>query len=113
MDGVPFITQCPIIGGNTFRYTYRATEPGTQFYHSHTGHHKPNGHYGGLVVRQPIDADPNGRQYDFDLPEHLMVLSDWMTDMAEMYVPGLPSRPPGLTPSNVLINGRGKGVNVS
>lgn len=37
MDGVPFITQCPILESTTFRYAFEATEPGTQFYHSHSG----------------------------------------------------------------------------
>lgn len=35
MDGVPFITQCPITAA--FRYAFEASEPGTQFYHSHSG----------------------------------------------------------------------------
>lgn len=72
MDGVPFITQCPIDFGTTFRYSFFATEPGTQFYHSHTGHHKVNGHYGGIVVRRPLNEDPNSKLYDQDLPEHLI-----------------------------------------
>lgn len=37
MDGVPFVTQCPIPYANTFRYEFYATEAGTQFYHSHSG----------------------------------------------------------------------------
>lgn len=37
MDGVPFITQCPIPFSTEFRYAFKATEPGTQFYHSHSG----------------------------------------------------------------------------
>lgn len=37
MDGVPFITQCPILFSTTFRYAYKASDAGTQFYHSHTG----------------------------------------------------------------------------
>lgn len=42
-DGVPYVTQCPIGFATTFRYEFRATQPGTQFYHSHSGHHKVNG----------------------------------------------------------------------
>lgn len=37
MDGVPFITQCPIQPGSTFTYNFFATNPGTHFWHSHTG----------------------------------------------------------------------------
>lgn len=72
MDGVPYVTQCPIEYASTFRYEYIATQPGTQFYHSHSGHHKVNGHYGGIVVRKPLSEDPNANLYDHDLPEHLI-----------------------------------------
>lgn len=106
MDGVPFITQCPIEFMSTFRYTFWATEPGTQFYHSHTGHHKVNGHYGAMIIRQPIAEDPNSLRYDFDLPEYTIVASDWMHVDAEMFMPGLPTSD-GILPRNILINGKG------
>ena len=35
-DGVPFLTQCPVMGG-LFRYDFLATTPGTHFWHSHVG----------------------------------------------------------------------------
>lgn len=106
MDGVPFVTQCPIEFMSTFRYAFWATEPGTQFYHSHAGHHKVNGHYGAMIVRQPEANDPNADLYDFDLPEHLILASDWMHVDGEMFMPGLPSGG-GILPLNLLINGRG------
>lgn len=37
MDGVPMITQCPINYGSSFRYAFRASKPGTFFYHAHSG----------------------------------------------------------------------------
>lgn len=37
MDGVPLITQCPITPHSTFRYTFKAAQAGTHFYHSHIG----------------------------------------------------------------------------
>lgn len=82
-DGVPFVTQCPIDYATTFRYQFQATQSGTQFYHSHSGHHKVNGHYGGAVVRRPPGKDPNAAHYDRDLKEHLIVLSDWMYEDGE------------------------------
>nr|XP_019548835.2 laccase-2-like [Aedes albopictus] len=106
MDGVPFVTQCPVEFMSTFRYAFWATEPGTQFYHSHAGHHKVNGHYGAMIIREPEANDPNADLYDFDLPEHLIVASDWMHVDGEMYMPGLPNGD-GILPVNVLINGRG------
>ncbi|KAI8121740.1 hypothetical protein FF38_00341 [Lucilia cuprina] len=106
MDGVPFLTQCPIPFANTFRYQFYATEPGTQFYHSHAGHHKVNGQYGALIVRQAQENEPLSNLYDYDLPEHHILISDWMHTYAEQYFPGLPSSR-GIFPNSVLINGRG------
>lgn len=37
MDGVPYVTQCPIFPGTTFTYRFRALNAGTHFWHSHTG----------------------------------------------------------------------------
>ncbi|KAM7364393.1 uncharacterized protein ACRADG_000906 [Cochliomyia hominivorax] len=106
MDGVPFLTQCPISFANTFRYQFYATEAGTQFYHSHAGHHKVNGQYGAMIVRQPEEKEPLKVLYDYDVPEHYMLISDWMHAYAETYFPGLPSSM-GIYPDSVLINGRG------
>uniref|UniRef100_U5EZN5 Putative laccase 2 n=1 Tax=Corethrella appendiculata TaxID=1370023 RepID=U5EZN5_9DIPT len=105
MDGVPFITQCPIDFATTFRYAFRATQSGTQFYHSHSGHHKVNGQYGSIVVREPEADDPNSDLYDFDLPEHTILIADWMHEDGEFLMPGLPSSV--IQPVNVLINGKG------
>lgn len=112
MDGVPFITQCPIDFSTTFRYSFYATETGTQFYHSHAGHHKANGIHGGIVVRQNLKNDLSSKFYDQDLKEHLIVASDWMRDYAEMLMPGLRSHPTGIQPTNILINGKGIVYNV-
>lgn len=37
MDGVPMVTQCPIGYGQTFKYAFVATSPGTFFYHADSG----------------------------------------------------------------------------
>lgn len=37
MDGVPYVSQCPILPGATFQYNYIASEAGTHFWHSHIG----------------------------------------------------------------------------
>jgi FtsP/CotA-like multicopper oxidase with cupredoxin domain len=37
MDGVPHITQDPIAAGGSFTYEFVAPDPGTYFYHPHTG----------------------------------------------------------------------------
>lgn len=37
MDGVPMVTQCPINYGSTYKYAFKATSPGTYFYHADSG----------------------------------------------------------------------------
>lgn len=50
MDGVPFVTQCPIPSGNSFRYHFRAAHAGTHFWHSHTGKYTPFNKY--IIIRK-------------------------------------------------------------
>lgn len=37
MDGVPYVTQCPILPEQTFRYEFLADATGTYLWHSHSG----------------------------------------------------------------------------
>lgn len=104
MDGVPFLTQCPIPHGSKFRYSFNAAESGTNLYHSHEGLQKSNGLYGSLIVKDPNDI--NFKEYDHDLPEHVIIVSDWMHNMAEFNVPGLACSIDIFR--TLLINGKGK-----
>lgn len=113
MDGVPFVTQCPIEFSTEFRYSFVATEPGTQFYHSHAGHHRVDGIFGALIVREPYENDPNAYLHDYDFGEHVILVADWMHELSEMFIPGLPTRPNGIQPESILINGRGRFIDVS
>lgn len=106
-DGVPFVTQCPIQQGNTFRYQWTGNA-GTHFWHAHTGLQKLDGLYGSIVVRQPPSRDPNSHLYDFDLTTHIMLVSDWLhEDAAERY-PGRLAVNTGQDPESLLINGKGQ-----
>ena len=71
MDGVPGITQDPIAVGESFRYEFTVPDPGTYFYHPHSGVQLDRGLYGVLVVDDP---DEPGR-YD---AEWIVVLDDWV-----------------------------------
>ncbi|XP_046680734.1 laccase-5-like [Homalodisca vitripennis] len=108
MDGVPFVTQCPIHHSETFRYNFIADAAGLHFYHSHEGLQKVDGLVGGLVVRRPRDEDPNGNEYDFDLPSHLIVIQDWHHLSADAMFPGLKYRSDSQMAQTYLINGRGQ-----
>lgn len=71
MDGVPGVTQDPIAAGGSFRYQFTAPDPGTYFYHPHTGVQVDRGLYGVLVVDDP---DEPGAYDD----EWVVVLDDWV-----------------------------------
>lgn len=103
MDGVPMVTQCPIFSGNSFRYIFYAREPGTHYYHAHTGLHRTNGCVGKLNIREP--NDPNALHYDYDYKEHSVLLQDWNNYLAEEKAPG--TRNGIVKPDSVLINGFG------
>lgn len=102
-DGVPMVTQCPIFGGNTFRYIFEAQDAGTHFYHAHTGVHRLNGLFGKLIVRE--QDDPNAENYDYDLDEHSLIITDWNNQLAEESIPG--TKVEFLLPESLLINGFG------
>jgi FtsP/CotA-like multicopper oxidase with cupredoxin domain len=71
MDGVPGITQGPIRTGDVFTYEFTTPDPGTYFFHPHTGVQLDRGLYGVLVVDDP--DEPGG--YD---QEWIVVLDDWI-----------------------------------
>lgn len=71
MDGVPGITQDPIAAGQGFTYEFTAPDPGTYFYHPHSGVQLDRGLYGVLVIDDPTEPSA----YD---EEWIVVLDDWV-----------------------------------
>ncbi|XP_059471482.1 uncharacterized protein LOC132194315 [Neocloeon triangulifer] len=107
-DGVPMLTQCPIPEGTTFRYQWNADNPGTHFYHAHTGTQKLDGLQGSIVVRSTPARDLHSHLYDFDLTNHVMMIQDWMHEDSTERFPGRLQVRPGQDPDTILINGRGQ-----
>jgi multicopper oxidase len=70
MDGVPGFTQTPIAPGARFVYEFTVPNPGTYFFHPHSGVQLDRGLYGVLIVEDP--AEPG--RYD---REAVIVLDDW------------------------------------
>ncbi|XP_026829391.1 laccase-2 [Ooceraea biroi] len=66
-----------------------------------------DGQYGSLIVRDPPSANPHYNLYDEDLPEHVIVISDWMHELSLERYPGRYRNNRGQDPDNYLINGRG------
>ncbi len=49
-DGVPWLTQTPIMPGETFTYRFPIIQNGTHWYHSHFGLQEQIGMYGNFVM---------------------------------------------------------------
>ena len=70
MDGVPYITQCPILPRQSFSYRFIADPPGTHWYHSHNELQRIDGLFGALIVRRSKEKGT--------VPPHFpMVINDW------------------------------------
>ncbi len=80
MDGVPLLTQQPIMPGQSFTYEFTPPDAGTYWYHSHvnTGEQVGRGVYGVLVVDEPRQP-----MVDRDV---VWVLDDWRLDNAAQIV---------------------------
>ena len=75
MDGVPFVTQCPIQPGNRFVYDFQLFPAGTYWYHSHMYDERSSGMYGALIVLDP-DAPTDPGYMDFPA-EHTIAFFEW------------------------------------
>ncbi|KAI0160568.1 multicopper oxidase [Xylariaceae sp. FL1272] len=75
-DGVASITQCPIAPGDSLTYTWRATQYGTTWYHSHFAVQAWNGVVGGIVIHGPASAP-----YTED--KGILFLSDWFHETTD------------------------------
>lgn len=70
-DGVPGVTQKPVRKGSQFTYRFTVANPGTYWFHPHTGTQLDRGLYAPLIVEDP--SEPLG--YD---DEWVVILDDWM-----------------------------------
>ncbi|KAJ4431320.1 hypothetical protein ANN_19917 [Periplaneta americana] len=108
MDGVPYVTQCSILEGQTFRYDFYANNAGTFLWHSHDGFQKMDGLAGNLVVRLAKSLDPNSHLYDYDLPSHVILIVDWYYMQFGNDVPGFQAHDRTQGADSFLIGGRGR-----
>lgn len=71
MDGVPGLTQSPIGVGASFTYSFTAPDPGTYWYHPHSGVQVDRALHGALIIDDP--AEPG----DYDV-EWIVLMDDWV-----------------------------------
>lgn len=90
MDGVPALNGFPgIAPGETFTYRFPLRQSGTYWYHAHAALQEQEGVYGGIVVLPAGSGDTA----DADVPEHVLLLSDFHPDRAEHIMHRLKSIP--------------------
>ncbi|XP_046546794.1 laccase-2-like [Haliotis rubra] len=106
-DGVSMVTQCPITAHSTFQYRFKAGNRGTHFWHGHAGVHRSDGLFGALIIREPPSRDPSSHLYDHDLPEHSMLVHDWLVELTINRFAGHHHAGYDNKPASMLINGRG------
>nr|XP_012135224.1 PREDICTED: laccase-5-like [Megachile rotundata] len=107
-DGVPNLTQCPIVYKNSFRYQFYADNSGTHFWHAHTGAQKMDGVFGSFIVREPEQLEVHSKLYDFDLANHVMLVNDWFSEETTSRFPGKKIGIKQHLPESFLVNGRGR-----
>lgn len=79
LDGVPGITQNVIQPGEEFVYSFKATLPGTYWYHSHDNSAEQlfRGMYGAIIVEEASKKD-----YTID---QVVFISEWSAMIEDMY----------------------------
>jgi FtsP/CotA-like multicopper oxidase with cupredoxin domain len=83
MDGVPYVTQPPVMPGRQYVYRFKAEPYGTHFYHCHWGTllHMQSGMYGAFIVES--DDDPIKERYGYTR-EYMLTMSavdtNWIRD---------------------------------
>ncbi|KAJ5965246.1 hypothetical protein N7481_011960 [Penicillium waksmanii] len=95
-DGVPMVTQCPIIPGASYTYFIQLRQPGTYWYHSHSPSQYVDGLRGPLIVDDP--HSPYTAKCDAEL---VMTVSDWYHEQGatlQQYYLSLPGNPNALEP---------------
>ena len=87
----------------TFQIRFKADPSGTHFWHSHTGFQRADGVVGSLVIREP--HDPHSALYDDDLPDHVVLVQDWLIEMTLNRFTGNHHSDSDNKPKSALING--------
>ena len=66
MDGVPYVTQMPVMPGQEFIYEFDAKPAGTHFYHCHWGTllHLQAGMYGSIIIEP--ESDPVEKRFPYN-----------------------------------------------
>lgn len=113
MDGVPHLTQEPVMPGKSFLYDFVLPDAGTYWYHAHFNslEQVARGLYGPLIIDG--DTEPRSRATDI-----VLSLDDWWIDDQGRFVDGFTDwtqgKPGGRIGNIVTVNGSqaGRVINV-
>ncbi|KAH3771415.1 hypothetical protein DPMN_172732, partial [Dreissena polymorpha] len=105
MDGVTMVTQCPIPSQSSFQYRFEVPTSGTHYWHAHAGLQRGDGLSGALVVRDTSFTDVM-KLYDVDLPEHTIIIQDWLDQFTTSKFSIHHHSAGDNTPASIIINGR-------
>ena len=105
---IGYLNDCHLFMNLTFLFLkiqirFKADPSGTHFWHSHTGFQRADGVVGSLIVREP--DDPHGALYDHDLPDHVVLIQDWLIEMTLNRFTGNHHSDSDNKPKSALING--------
>ncbi|CAG8605421.1 2806_t:CDS:2, partial [Acaulospora morrowiae] len=103
MDGMPYVTQCPLEDGKWFVYEFVVSESGTYWYYATYETQRIDGLYGALVVMDSKEEEIHKYEY-----EKIILLSDWYHEqggeLLRKYISENVDEP---IPRSTLINGKG------
>ncbi|CAC5370612.1 unnamed protein product [Mytilus coruscus] len=103
MDGVAFLSQCPIMPGQSFNYTFQPRFGGSYWYHSHVGNQRDKGLFGAFIVLR--------RTENLRIPfmnQHIIQIQEWNHLYDSMALLDLNGSEYDTSPHSILINGRGQ-----
>lgn len=99
------VSYCVTLKCGVFFKRFLAETPGTHFWHAHAGLQRADGVFGALIIRQPKSRDYHSALYDHDLPEHTILLNDWIGEMGAARFAGHHHAMTEHLPESILING--------
>lgn len=105
MDGLPHISQFPILPSDSFEYEFKASPHGTHMWHGHSGFQESDGLFGAFIVRRN-EPDHIKSLYDFDLPEHTISVWHWYKEPTEHVLVPILHRNDSVVGFGFLINGK-------
>jgi len=76
MDGVPYVTNAPIMPGDSFTYEFPIKQSGTYWYHSHFGLQEQYGLTGPIIIH-PKERPDNAPA------DQIIMLADWNDERPE------------------------------